>query len=204
MEDLFSGIRVVLGSASPRRRDLMEQAGIPFEVRTAKGEEHSDASDPAAYVQDLAMHKATEVLREVLQEEEGDVLVIGADTVVVKDGTILGKPKDSNDAFRMIRLIAGTDHQVMTGVGLILRKQGEIRTRSFTEVTHVFVHSMCTEEIRAYIETGEPFDTAGAYGIQGKFGIFVDKIEGDYHNVVGLPIARLYHEIRRLILSRSL
>lgn len=122
---------------------------------------------------------------------DGDV-IIGADTVVAVDGQILGKPADRADAVRMLRLLQGKEHQVITGVTVILKESG--KTVSFAEVTKVYIFPMTEEQIEQYIETGEPMDKAGAYGIQGKFAVYVSGIEGDYNNVVGLPVGRLYQE----------
>ena len=137
----------------------------------------------------------SEEARAVLPVDSREICVIGADTVVVCDGQILGKPKDRDDAVRMIRLLQGRDHQVMTGVTVILNGQQE----SFCEMTDVHVYPMTEEEIAAYVATGEPDDKAGAYGIQGAFGVYIRGIDGDYNNVVGLPIARLYHVLSRKI-----
>lgn len=192
-------MEIVLASGSPRRRELMEQAGIACRIIPATGDEESNAAEPAQYVQELARHKAEEVADRLRQEEpEKKAVIIGADTIVVvthENGTkeILGKPKAPGDARRMIRLIAGRTHTVMTGCAVI-HLDGDCLT--FVEETRVHVFPMSDEEIEDYIATPEPYDKAGGYGIQGSFGIYIEGISGDYNNVVGLPIARLYHVLR--------
>ena len=231
-------IRVILASQSPRRRELMKQAGFSFEVIPARGEEQITSTHPAEVVEELSRQKAMEVAAmcdpkhgnaenmpsdradetpadradetpadqaneipaDRIQEKAKETLVVGADTVVAIDHRILGKPADHEDARQMIRELQGRAHQVFTGVTLILKREGEQPIiRTFHECTDVHVFPMEEEEIEAYISTDEPYDKAGAYGIQGAFGIFIGKIDGDYNNVVGLPIARLYHEVMRIV-----
>ena len=183
----------VLASGSPRRRELVRQIGISFEVVKAEGEEKITTDDPEEAVKELAMQKAQEVADRV----DADV-VIGADTVVAVDGEIMGKPKDPADAARMIHRIQGRDHEVLTGVAVILKK-GEVETTiNFAETTRVHVFPMTEEEIQAYASSKEPMDKAGAYGIQGLFAAYVSGIEGDYNNVVGLPVGRLYQEVKAI------
>ena len=166
--------RIVLGSASPRRKELLEQIGVEFEIKTSDKEEIYESTIP------------TEI-------------VIGADTVVVHDNKILGKPSDEAEAFRMLKSLAGDAHQVYTGVAmLVYGEDGEAKEICHAERTEVFVHEMSDVEIRNYIASGEPMDKAGAYGIQGKFAAYIDKIEGDYYNVVGLPVAYVYQQLKAL------
>lgn len=179
--------KIILASGSPRRRELLEQIGVKFEIHKAEGEEKIASSIPEEAVKELSLQKA----KEVSGKYDGDV-IIGADTVVAVDGQILGKPADRADAVRMLRLLQGKEHQVITGVTVILKESG--KTVNFAEVTKVHVFPMTEEQIEQYIETGEPMDKAGAYGIQGKFAVYVSGIEGDYNNVVGLPVGRLYQE----------
>lgn len=179
--------KIILASGSPRRRELLEQIGVKFEIHKAEGEEKITSSIPEEAVKELSLQKA----KEVSGKYDGDV-IIGADTVVAVDGQILGKPADRADAVRMLRLLQGKNHQVITGVTVLLKKNG--RTVNFAEVTKVYIFPMTEEQIEQYIETGEPMDKAGAYGIQGKFAVYVSGIEGDYNNVVGLPVGRLYQE----------
>ena len=200
-------IQIILASASPRRRELLEQIGLTFEVCPAKGEEIITKSAPEEAVQELARAKAREVAAMVRQYgvrhgelvTPQDMIVIGADTVVAADGQILGKPGDEEDAFGMLSLLSGRSHAVYTGVALVfLDQSGRAGEHVFYERTIVSMREMSEKEIRRYIATGEPMDKAGAYGIQGKCAIYIDKIDGDYNNVVGLPVAALYRELKKL------
>ena len=189
-------MRIVLASGSPRRRELMEQIGIRTEVMPSPVEERVTSDIPDQVVLELSGQKA----EDVAEKTEGrDVLVIGADTVVASEGRILGKPGSVAEAGEMIASLAGKCHQVYTGVTLIYRDpSGEMRRKAFAERTDVYVYPMDEEEIRGYAGCGEPMDKAGAYGIQGRFAAYVEKIDGDYNNVVGLPVGRLYQEIKEL------
>ena len=181
----------ILASASPRRKELLKQIGLDFTIEPAHGEEVITRTEPDQVVMELAAQKA----QEVAERHTEDVLVIGADTVVVKDGKILGKPADEADARRMLHLLQGSIHQVYTGVCLITKKDGQTQIHRFYESTDVEFYPMSEEEITNYVATKEPMDKAGAYGIQGSCAIYIREIRGDYNNVVGLPIARLYHEL---------
>jgi septum formation protein len=183
--------QIVLASASPRRRELLTQAGFSFTVKVSDAEEIITKQEPANVVKELASLKA-----EAVASQETEALVIGADTVVAIDGKILGKPKDRQEAFDMLSMLQGKTHQVYTGVALIFPKKDGQEQVAFSECTHVTMHHMAEEEIWSYIDTGEPMDKAGAYGIQGRAAIYIEKISGDYNNVVGLPIARLYQELK--------
>ena len=190
---------VVLASQSPRRRELLGRLGLTFDILPAQGEEQMIGETPDEIVEELSRQKAEEVLGRVEAAAE-EILVIGADTVVAVDGEILGKPHDREDARRMIRELQDRVHQVYTGVTLLRRHpDGTLQRRTFHEETHVDVYAMSDEEIEAYIDTPEPYDKAGAYGIQGGFGLYIRRIDGDFNNVVGLPAARVYHEIRKLM-----
>jgi septum formation protein len=179
----------MLASASPRRRELLTQAGFTFTVEAAHLDEtplrHEAA---AAYVERLAIEKAQAICR--LHPDE-PVTVLAADTaVVLQDGTILGKPTSPDDARRMLELLSGRTHAVMTGIAVVQSGSGS-RTLSDVEITQVTVNLIPPEEAAAYIATGEPMDKAGAYAIQGYAARWIPRIEGDYTNVVGLPIARV-------------
>ena len=190
---------VVLASQSPRRRELLGRLGLTFDILPARGEEQMIGETPDEIVEELSRQKAEEVLGRVEAAAE-EILVIGADTVVAVDGEILGKPRDREDARRMIRELQDRVHQVYTGVTLLRRHpDGTLQRRTFHEETHVDVYAMSDDEIEAYIDTPEPYDKAGAYGIQGGFSLYIRRIDGDYNNVVGLPAARVYHEIRKLM-----
>lgn len=199
--------RIVLASASPRRKELLEQIGMEFEICPAKGEEviTEDTVDKA--VMELSRQKAEEVAAGILSYNEThpelvtpqDILVIGADTVVAHDGTILGKPKDEADADRMLSMLSGDTHSVYTGVTLVfIDAGGRTGEMSFYEKTDVVMYPVSPEERARYIAGGEPMDKAGSYGIQGQAAAFVKEIHGDYNNVVGLPVARLYQELKKL------
>ena len=184
--------QMILASASPRRRELLSRIGLAFTVKPACGEERGRGASAWEQVEELALQKAEEIA-----EEAGEnVIVIGADTLVFLDGKPMGKPQDEKEAARMLSALQGRTHQVYTGVALIWSRGGEQRRRSFHECTDVTVYPMTQEEILAYIRTGEPMDKAGAYGIQGLFARHIQKIDGDYNNVVGLPVGRLYQEMK--------
>lgn len=189
---------IILASASPRRKELMEQAGFSFIVCPSCGEETITKTAPAEIVEELSLQKAEEIAKTYKNDAPDHTLIIGADTIVALDGMVMGKPKDEEDAFRMLLKLQNNIHQVYTGVTLIYFENGGIKQKSFSERTDVSVYPMSEAEIRSYITTKEPMDKAGSYGIQGLFAIYIEKINGDYNNVVGLPIARLYHEIKNL------
>ena len=186
-------MNLILASASPRRRELLSRFGVPFLIDPADGPEVPPAGADAAHtVMALSEAKALETAL-----RHPDDLVIGADTVVELGGAILGKPHDEADAFRMLRALAGNEHRVYTGVTLV---KGAERL-SEAEMTRVFFRSMTDAEIAAYIATGEPMDKAGAYGYQGVAGLFVERIDGDYFNVVGLPLCRLGRMLKTMGVS---
>jgi septum formation protein len=175
--------RLILASASPRRRELLTQAGYIFEVRPAHvNEDPLPGEDPISYVVRLARDKALAVFAEI---NDPDAIVLGADTTVTLDSHILAKPEDAADAARMLRLLSGRTHRVITGVAIATEKGTEVAA----EVTGVRFLTLSEEEIAAYIATSEPMDKAGAYGIQGLAAKWIPRIEGCYFNVVGLPLA---------------
>jgi len=199
--------QIILASQSPRRKELLEQIGLEFEICPAKGEEIITKTIPEEVVMELSKQKAEEVAAMVSSFGEehkdittpSDILVIGADTVVAYDGKILGKPVDEADAKRMLTMLSGNTHSVFTGVTLVLiDKSGRAGELVFYEKTDVKMHEMSELEIDRYIATGEPMDKAGSYGIQGKCAIYIEKIDGDYNNVVGLPITRIYQELKKI------
>ena len=187
--------RIILASASPRRRELLAQIGIIPEIIPSGAEERITKDSPADIVTELSALKC----RDVASRTEGDAIVIGADTIVTLDGEILGKPKDTEDAVRMLRELQGRTHAVFTGVTVIRLQQGRpVHEENFAEKTDVHVAAMTEQEIRAYADTGEPLDKAGAYGIQGTFARHITGVDGDYFNVVGLPLCRLWKTLREL------
>ena len=186
--------RIILASQSPRRRELLTQIGLKFEVIPSTVEEVITSANPVEVVQELAQQKARDVAEVAGREMAKDsLLVIGADTIVVYEGKILGKPEDKEDAVRMLTMLQGKEHSVYTGVALL---SGE-REIVFAEETRVQMCPMTPEEILWYVNTGEPMDKAGAYGIQGLCARFIRQIQGDYNNVVGLPVGRIYQELKK-------
>jgi septum formation protein len=180
-------MRLILASSSPRRRELLTQAGFTFEVHPAHiPEDPLPNEDPIAYVVRLARAKAEAVFEKISSQESAPPqVVLGADTTVTLDNHILGKPADAADAARMLRLLSGRTHRVITGVALASAQRTEVAA----EVTGVRFLTLSDEEIAAYIATGEPMDKAGAYGIQGRAARWIPRVEGCYFNVVGLPLA---------------
>ena len=202
--------QMILASASPRRKELLEQIGAEFVICPAKGEEVITETDPSAVVMELSRQKAEEVAYGVIIYNEQhadlttpqDILVIGADTVVAYENQILGKPKDEEDARRMLTMLSGKTHSVYTGVTFVfIDKEGRTGEHCFFEKTDVCMYPLKEEEIDRYIQSGDPMDKAGSYGIQGRFAIHIKEIRGDYNNVVGLPVARLYQELQKLGVS---
>lgn len=183
---------LILASTSPRRRELIQLLNLPFTCVSADCDETIAPCTPEDTVCQLSKRKAEAALAVCTLKPE-DVL-IGADTVVAIDGQILGKPKDDEDAYHMIAMMSGKAHSVFTGVTLITQTE----TQTFCEETKVSVASLTDTEIRTYLKTGEHRDKAGAYGIQGAFGLHVTGIQGDYNNVVGFPVARIYQELQKL------
>ncbi len=183
---------IVLASGSPRRKEMLERLGLPFKVAPASIEEKRMEGESAAmYTLRTAMQKAMTVAKNY-----ENATVISADTVVVMDEQILGKPKTMDQAEEMLRSLSGREHIVITSVGIVDQVSG--RSISATEQTVVYFQPLSKEEIRAYVETGEPMDKAGSYGIQGLGGLFIRRIEGDYYNVVGLPLNKLYQLLKEI------
>lgn len=195
MEGSWNGMRMVLASASPRRKELLAQMGIKPEIVPSRIEERTKETEPDSMVMELSRQKAEDAAADC----GAGTVVIGADTVVSVDGEVLGKPGTPEKAYEMIAKLQGRDHQVYTGVTLLLCSgEGVRRGRTFFEKTEVSVYPMAEQEIWEYARSGEPLDKAGAYGIQGHFAVFIKKINGGYDNVVGLPLGRLYHELKKL------
>ncbi len=188
--------KIILASASPRRRELLTLIDMNFEVIPSKGREIMISNIPENVVSALSEQKAYEVWS--CLPDRRDLIVIGADTVVSIDGKILGKPKDNEDAYSMLSMLSGREHEVFTGVTLITLERGEEIIKTFYESTKVTFMTLTDEEILDYIASGEPLDKAGAYGIQDGSAKFVTGINGDYYNVVGLPVCRLYRELKSI------
>ena len=228
--------KIILASASPRRRELLSQIGLDFEVVVSETEEKITSTEPAKVVEELSAQKAEAVWEKLfsmtasqgsvtdaerLEEGSGvgrtdegsegfdpeqtsgettitDNVVLGADTVVACDGKILGKPADMEGAVAMLTMLQGRGHEVYTGVTILYEENGERKTLTFHEKTIVHFYPMTDAQIREYVATGDPMDKAGAYGIQGLCARYISGIAGDYNNVVGLPVGRVYQELHGL------
>ena len=228
--------KIILASASPRRRELLTQIGLDFDVVVSETEEKTTSTEPAKVVEELSAQKAEAVWEKlcsmtasqgsvtnaerldegsgVSRTDEGsevfdpeqksgetimtDTLVLGADTVVACDGKILGKPADTEDAAAMLTMLQGRGHEVYTGVTILYEENGERKMLTFYEKTTVHFYPMTEAQIREYVATGDPMDKAGSYGIQGFCARYIRGIEGDYNNVVGLPVGRVYQELHEL------
>ena len=194
-------MKLILASASPRRAEILRNAGIQFEIRKTDVDESRIVGElPGDYVRRLALAKALSAATEY-RDPLDETLILGADTVVVVDADILGKPASQDDARSMLRRLSGRIHEVHTGLAL-LRKPGA-EQRVVEEITRVHFAPLTDREIEDYIATGEPFDKAGAYAIQGIGGRYVTRIEGCYFNVMGLPLARLWSLLRELGWEKS-
>ena len=182
-------MKIILASKSPRRREILASLGLNFTIVSADADESSDITDPALLVQELSLRKgrATRELLRAKGEWDDDTLIIASDTVVATDHEILGKPCDDADAARMLRLLSGTTHRVISGISLL---RGDREAVGF-DTTAVRFAPMTEDEIAWYVKSGEPRDKAGAYAVQGLAAIFIEGLEGCYFNVVGLPIHRL-------------
>ena len=228
--------KIILASASPRRRELLTQIGLDFDIVVSETEEKITSTEPAKVVEELSTQKAEAVWEKlrsmtasqgsvtnaerldegsgVSRTDEGsevfepeqtsgettmtDTLVLGADTVVACDGKILGKPADTEAAATMLTMLQGRGHEVYTGVTILYEENGERKTLTFHEKTIVHFYPMTDAQIREYVATGDPMDKAGSYGIQGFCARYIRGIEGDYNNVVGLPVGRVYQELHGL------
>ena len=190
-------MNIILASGSPRRKELLAQAGFDFKVEVSNADEDVTEESPTEMVEELAARKAQAVVN-LHNKEEDDCLVIGADTIVVLDGKVLGKPADEEAAKAMLSALSGRTHQVYTGVALFSIKKGIVeKKKTFHECTDVTMVPITEREIADYVASGDPLDKAGAYGIQGPAAVFISGIKGDYYNVVGLPVSRVYHEIEK-------
>lgn len=182
--------KIILASSSPRRKELLTTAGMEFEIHVKDVDESvPEGTPPADAAKMTAAKKAAAVA-----ENYGDCVVIGADTIVVANGKILGKPKDEADAKAMLRMLSGIEHEVITGVCIINGGNSE----TFAQISKVKFYDLTDKEISDYVATKEPMDKAGAYGIQGLGCTLVERIEGDYFNIVGLPVAEVCRKIRNL------
>ena len=183
-------MQLILASASPRRKALLSLFHLPFTVRAADIDETMDSEKPP--FDEVARVSRSKALAVGRGKED---IVIAADTIVVCQGKVLGKPHSEAEAASMLRLLSGRDHQVMTGCTILY---GD-RVETFTEVTNLHFRPLSEKEIQKYVQSGEPMDKAGAYGIQGGAALFCEKLEGDYYNVMGLPVCRLYETLCRTV-----
>jgi septum formation protein len=209
MQNILDTHKVILASASPRRSEILKRAGILFEVRSGSRDEPHTAENPIKQAENLSFMKAADVYGQMYSgepEKLKNTIVIGADTIVINeyDGKQkpLFKPCSMEDAKKMLEQLSGHDHRVVTGVSAIITDEcakpvNEIKRIIFSEVTQVFVAKLTEDEIIEYINTGESMDKAGSYAIQGIFSKYITSINGDYLNVVGLPLARLVRELKQ-------
>lgn len=195
-------MRIILASASPRRKELLGQIGFNFEVVTSRVEEKATSPEPDRVVEELSRQKA-EAVRDLLSTCPEEMLIIGADTVVSLDDCILGKPADSEEAMEMLERLQGRQHEVYTGVTVLYHRAeaADWTVKCFHERTAVQFYPMTEQEILEYVQTGDPLDKAGAYGIQGFCARYIRAVEGNYDNVVGLPLGVLYQEIKEFFTS---
>jgi septum formation protein len=196
---MITDIPIILASNSPRRRELLAQAGYNFTVIPSGCNEDTDILIPKDFVMELAARKARDVYDNLHDKNSTPFIVIGSDTVVALNGRILGKPVDYDDAYNTLNSLSGQSHNVYTGVSIIYYNGMDTHISTFYENTEVTFYPMSHEEITWYLSTGDPMDKAGSYGIQTQGGLFIKEIKGDYNNVVGLPLAKVYHEINMLI-----
>lgn len=191
-------MKIILASKSPRRRELLGMITNNFEVIVSNVEEKVNSElAPSEIVKDLAYQKAEKVFEET--KELGNRIVIGSDTIVVKDGKIYGKPKNHDDALQMLNELKNAKHEVDTGIAILAEKDGKITQNVDVSSTAVYISDITAEELEDWIATNEAYDKAGGYAVQGKFGVFIEKIEGDYYTIVGLPIRKVYNAINAII-----
>lgn len=187
--------QIVLASGSPRRKEILSQVGISFVVNVSNIEEITSQTTPENIVMELSKRKAYDVAKRYTE----NTIIIGSDTIVAYQDQILGKPKDEGHAKEMLELLSGKTHEVFTGVTVIRKNEsGEVSEQTFYEVSKVSFSGLTQEDIMDYITSKEPMDKAGAYAVQGRFAVHITRIEGDYYTIVGLPVARLYQEVKQL------
>ncbi len=182
---------MILASKSPRRKEILEEFGFKFKVEAKETLEKSEKENPKDFVMEIALEKAMAVAEENYME-----WIVAADTVVVHNNKILGKPKNEEEAKEVLKSLSSQSHEVYTGVAIV-NKQKNINI-TFTELTKVYFKNISDQEINWYVETKEPLDKAGSYGIQGKGSILIEKIEGDFYNVMGFPISKFYEEMKKI------
>lgn len=189
-------MKVILASKSPRRKELMDLLGIDYEIIASNADETLE--------QGLSFEEQSKRLgyikaKAVFDETSGDRIVIGSDTMVMKDRKLYGKPKDREDAIHMLNELKNNKHQVFTSLAILVQKGNKYEKYIDCDITDVYICDMSDEEIEKWIDSGEPYDKAGAYAIQSKFGVFIDKIDGNYSTVIGLPINKVYNILKKYI-----
>ena len=208
VNELCGKFKIVLASASPRRKEILDLVGMEFDIWPSDKEETVSATAPKEICMELARMKALDVASQIRTYNEthddlvtgADIIVIGADTIVAKGDVILTKPKDEADAIRMLKLLSGDTHSVFTGVSFVfISREGRVGEHTFFEETKVTFYPADDKDIEHYVSSYDVLDKAGAYGIQSGAAVFVRSIEGDYYNVVGLPIARILQELAGII-----
>lgn len=188
--------KIILASASPRRQELLKQINIDYSVMVSQADETYDSGlMPSQVVEELSMKKAEAVLKNLTDTQP--LVIIAADTIVALEDTILGKPCNEAEAEKMLLMLSGKVHQVYTGVTMVFVNKDKSECVTFSDCARVYFRELGIDEIRSYIATGEPLDKAGAYGIQEKGAVLVEKIEGDYYTIVGLPLVKVYMELKK-------
>lgn len=182
-------MKIILASKSPRRKEIMDMLNLKYEVIVSDAEE---ILEEGLTIEEQAKRLSYIKAKTVFDETIGDRIVIGSDTMVIKDGKIYGKPKNEEDAFRILKELNGSKHQVITGLAILVERNGKYQEYLDYDITEVYFKNMTDEEIKNWIATGEAMDKAGAYAVQGKFSVFIEKINGNYWSVMGLPIHKVY------------
>ena len=189
-------MRIILASKSPRRNELLDLLNLEYEIIVSDAEEVLEEN---LTVQEQAKNLSYIKAKTVFDETSGDRIVIGSDTMVIKDNKIYGKPKDEEDAFRMLKELKNSKHQVITGLAILVEKDGKYQEYIDYDMAEVYFKDMTDEEIKDWIKTGEALDKAGAYAVQGSFMIFIEKFNGNYATVMGLPIHKVYDIIKNIL-----
>lgn len=189
-------MRLILASKSPRRKELLGMLNLEYEVIVSEADE---TLEEGIIIEEQAKRLSYIKAKTVFEQTTGDRIVIGSDTMVVKDGKIYGKPQDREDAFRMLKTLQGTKHQAITGLAILVEKDGKYEEYLDYDIAEVYFKEMSDEEINNWIDTGEAYDKAGAYAVQGKFMVFIEKFNGNYATVMGLPIHKVYDILKNII-----
>jgi len=188
-------MKIILASKSPRRKELLDLLKIKYEIKVSNAEEKIEEN---LTIEEQAKKLAYIKAKTVFDQTEGERTIIGADTMVIKDGKIYGKPKDEAEALKILKELNGKRHQVITGIAILAQKDSEYKEYIDYDITEVYLKNMSDEEIKNWIKTGKAMDKAGAYAIQGEFSVFIEKINGNYSTVVGLPIHKVYDILKEI------